>query len=55
MASSDNLLGNAAVRFNLNAIGSIQPRLGVGFVFPIDNAAREEVHWGVYTSLVFEY
>jgi hypothetical protein len=50
--SNNNLLGNAAVRFNLNSIGAIQPRLGVGFVFPITAAAREEVHWGIYTSLV---
>jgi hypothetical protein len=54
-ASFDNLLGNAAVRFNLDTIGSIQPRLGIGFVFPMDDAARTEVHWGVYTSLVFEF
>jgi hypothetical protein len=54
-ASFNELLGNAAVRFNLNAIGRIQPRLGFGFVFPLDNAARTEVHWGLYTSLVFEF
>jgi hypothetical protein len=54
-ASFNELLGNAAVRFNLNSIGPIQPRLGIGFVFPLDNAAREDVHWGVYTSLVFEF
>ena len=53
--SSNNLQGNAAVRFNLNAIGPIQPRLGVGFVFSITEAAREEVHCGIYTSLVFEF
>jgi hypothetical protein len=55
MGSSNELLGNAAVRFNLDAIGEIQPRLGVGFVFPLDNAGREEAHWGIYTSLVFEF
>jgi hypothetical protein len=54
-ASSNELLGNAAVRFNLNAIGAIQPRLGFGYVFPLDNAARQDVHWGLYTSLVFEF
>ncbi len=53
--SYNNLLGNAAVRFNLKAIGPIQPRLGVGFVFPMDNAARETVHCGIYTSLIFEF
>ena len=49
------LTGNAAVRVNLKPIGTVQPRLGVGYIFPIDNGAREEMHWGVITSLVFEY
>ncbi|MBV9491073.1 MAG: hypothetical protein JO069_15325 [Verrucomicrobia bacterium] len=51
----NSLLGNIAVRANLRTIGSIQPRLGIGFVLPIDRGAREDVHWGVITSLVFEY
>jgi hypothetical protein len=51
----DSLLGNAAFRVNLDAIGDVQPRLGLGYVFPIDKGAREDFHWGVYTSLVFEY
>jgi hypothetical protein len=51
----NSLLGNAGVRFNLDAIGPVQPRLGVGFVFPIDKGARDDTHWGIYTSLVFEY
>ena len=29
--------------------------LGLGFVFPINGGAREDTHWGVITSLVFEY
>jgi hypothetical protein len=51
----NSLLGNAAFRVNLDAIGPIQPRLGFGFVFPIDQGGRSEVHWGLYTSMVFEY
>jgi hypothetical protein len=51
----NSLTGNAAVRFNLQSLGAVQPRLGVGYIFPIDNGAREEMHWGVITSLVFEY
>jgi hypothetical protein len=50
-----SLVGDACFRVNLNAIGAVQPRLGLGFVFPINNNAREDVHWGVVTSLVFEY
>ena len=51
----NSLLGNAAFRVNLNPIGRVQPRLGIGYVFPVNDAAREEAHWGLYTSLVFEY
>ena len=54
-AASNAVMGNAAVRFNLNTVAGLQPRLGVGFVFPMDNAARDQEHWGLYTSLVFEY
>ena len=50
-----SLEGDAAVRVNLKTIGRIQPRLGIGYVFPITNAARQDLHWGIVTSLVFEY
>jgi hypothetical protein len=52
---SDELLGNLAFRANLYSIGRVQPRLGVGYLFPIDQGGRENFHWGVYTSLVFEF
>jgi hypothetical protein len=51
----NSLLGNAAMRVNLKAIGQVQPRLGVGFVFPVDHGARQDTHWGIVTSLVFQY
>jgi len=51
----NNIVGNIGFRVNTDAIGPIQPRLGVGFVFPMDNNARENQHWGIVTSLVFEY
>ncbi|HUJ71976.1 MAG TPA: hypothetical protein VLZ30_07010 [Verrucomicrobiae bacterium] len=54
-AGLTSLTGNAGFRANLKPIGTVQPRLGVGYVFPIENNAREELHWGVITSLVFEY
>lgn len=50
-----SLVGNAGFRANLKAVGPVQPRLGLGFVFPLDNNARADVHWGIITSLVFEY
>jgi hypothetical protein len=55
-ASADtSLLGNAAFRVNLKTIGRVQPRLGLGFVFPVNNTARADVQSGIFTSLVFEY
>ena len=50
-----SLLGNAGLRFNLKAIGPIQPRPGIGFIFPMDSGAHENTHWGVITSLVFDF
>jgi hypothetical protein len=50
-----SLEGDAAVRVNLKTIGGVQPRLGIGYVFPIDNNSRRDLHWGIVTSLVFEY
>jgi hypothetical protein len=49
------LVGNLGFRVNMDAVGPFQPRLGFGFVFPMNNSARDDEHWGVVTSLVFEY
>lgn len=54
-AGHNSLIGDAAIRLNLKAIGAIQPRIGVGVAFPIDNGGREDMRWGIITSLVFEY
>jgi hypothetical protein len=54
-AGQNNLVADVGVRLNLKAIGRIQPRPGVAFVFPLDNGAHAETHWGIVTSLVFEF
>lgn len=51
----NSLLANLALRANLDTVGGVQPRLGFGFVLPVDNGARQDQHWGIFTSLVFEY
>ena len=51
----NSLLANLAMRANLNTIGGVQPRLGFGVLLPVDNGARQDEHWGIFTSLVFEY
>ncbi len=54
-AGQNSLLGNAGLRFNLKAIGPIQPRPGIGFIFPMDTGARQDTQWGVIASLVFHF
>jgi len=51
----NSLTGDIGFRANLDAIGQVQPRLGVVFIFPIDEGSQEDQNWGVDTSLVFEY
>jgi hypothetical protein len=54
-AGVNSLLGNACFRLNLKPIRRVQPRLGLGYVFPMNHVARADVHGGVVASLVFEY
>lgn len=54
-AGQNRLTADVGLRVNLKSIGRIQPRPGVVFVFPLDNGARQETHWGIVTSLVFEF
>lgn len=49
------LTGDAGLRLNLKSIGGIQPRPGVVCVFPLNNNSRNDAHWGIMTSLVFEF
>jgi hypothetical protein len=49
------LTGTAGLRVNLEPVGDVQPRLGLGYVFPIDQGGRDEIDWGIITSLVFEF
>jgi hypothetical protein len=52
---TSSLIANVAFRVNLKAIGRIQPRVGVGYFFPLNETARQDVHHGIYTSLIFEF
>jgi len=51
----NSLLGSLGFRLDLKPMGELQPTLGLGYVFPMDGGAREEVHWGIATSLTFEF
>jgi hypothetical protein len=51
---SNHLEGVLGARFNLTSIGDFSPRLGIGWVLPIDKQARGDFDWGIVTSLVFD-
>lgn len=42
-------------RILFHSLGNLQPRLGIGYVAPLNRDAREEFRWGVVTSLAFEF
>jgi hypothetical protein len=54
-AGQNSLLGSLGFRLNLKPIGDLQPSLGLGYVFPVDNGAHAEVHYGLATSLTFDF
>jgi hypothetical protein len=52
-----NLEGVVGVRVNFEATKFLpgQPRVGVGYAFPLNNIARDDFHWGIVGSLIFEF
>ena len=54
-AGHNSLTGDVGLRVNLKSICGVQARPGIAFVFPVDNGARADTHWGIMTSLVFEF
>jgi len=56
-AGHNELLGILGVRFDFESVHLLpaQPRFGIGYVFPVDAAARQNFQWGVVTSIIFEY
>jgi hypothetical protein len=51
----NSLVANLGFRLNLKSVGRVEPRLGLGYVFPVDNGGRQDLRSGIVTSLVFEY
>lgn len=54
-AGRNSLLGSLGFRLNLKAIGDLQPTLGLGYIFPVDEGAHTEVQWGLATSLTLGF
>lgn len=54
-AGRTGFLADLGFRANLKAVARAQPRLGFAFVFPLNDLARREQHWGTIVSLVFDF
>lgn len=54
-SGQNSLLGSMGFRLDLKPMAGLQPSLGLGYVFPIDNGAHAEVHWGIVASLIFGF
>ncbi len=54
-AGQNSVLGSMGFRIGFRPLGDTEPSIGVGYVFPMDAAAREEVHWGIVGSLILEF
>jgi hypothetical protein len=54
-SGQNSLLGDVGFRVKFKPIDDTHPGLGFGYVFPLDNVAREEVRQGFFISLVFEF
>jgi hypothetical protein len=54
-AGHDSLTATIGGRVELKPIGGLQPELGIGYIFPIDQGGRQEVRWGIISSIVFEF
>jgi hypothetical protein len=51
----NSLQATIGIRINLESIGPGQPRIGIGYTFPLDFGARQESDWGLTFSLIYEF
>jgi len=51
----DALFGVAGVDVNFSSLGVMDPHLELGYQFPLDEGARDELQWGVITELFIEF
>jgi hypothetical protein len=54
-SGQNSLEGDIGFRASLKPVGEMQPGFGIAYVFPFNNEARSELHWGLVVSLIFEF
>ncbi len=51
----NQMTGTVGVYLNFDAISLGQPKVGFGYVFPIDRNARDNMKWGTVLTVLIEY
>ena len=51
----DALFGVAGFDIDFKSLGKLQPHIEIGYQFPIDQGARDQLRWGVITQVSFEF
>lgn len=54
-AGQNSVLGNIGFRLDFRRVGELAPSLAIGYVFPMTNDARDEVHWGIASNFTVEF
>jgi hypothetical protein len=51
----DALFGVVGVEIGFKAIGEMQPQIAIGYQFPIDAGASEQLRWGIIAQIKLEF
>ena len=54
-AGRNSVLGDIGFRAQLKTMGELHSSVGVAWVFPTDNGAREELHLGFSISAISDF
>ena len=54
-ATRESLFAVAGFDLSLKKAGPMQPHIAIGYEFPIDQGARDQLHWAILAQLVFDF
>lgn len=53
--TTESLFGVAGIDLNFHPIGDAQPTIELGYQFPLDQGARDQLQWGIVTEFLLEF
>jgi hypothetical protein len=51
----ESLFGVAGFDLSFKKVGPTTPHIAIGYEFPIDQGARDQLHWGILAQFVFDF